>query len=131
MGSMAVMVADAKNALPFGEAFIRGVLCNILVVLAIIMSYFSKDVISKIVCVVLPIMAFVASGFEHCVANMYLIPAGHFAKGLGFTGLGAMFHNILPVTLGNIAGGLFIMLIHPNRIRQIAVLLAGKNRSAP
>lgn len=131
MGSMAVTVADYKSALPFGEAFIRGILCNILVVLAIIMSYFSKDVISKIVCVVLPIMAFVASGFEHCVANMYLIPAGHFAKGLGFTGLGAMFHNILPVTLGNIAGGLFIVLIHPNRIRQIAVLLAGKNKPAP
>ncbi|MCF7733789.1 MAG: formate/nitrite transporter family protein [Akkermansiaceae bacterium] len=131
VGREAAKVADYKCAIPFGEAIIRGVLCNILVVLAIIMSYFSKDVISKIVCVVLPIMAFVASGFEHCVANMYLIPAGHFAKGLGFTGLGVMFHNILPVTLGNIAGGLFIMLIHPNRLRQIAVLLAGKKKPTP
>jgi len=128
MGQMAVKVADYKNALPFGEAFIRGVFCNMLVILAIIMSYFSKDVISKIVCVILPIMLFVASGFEHCIANMYLIPAGLFAKGLGFTGQMAMFHNVLPVTLGNIAGGLFIMLIHPNRLRQIAILLAGKGK---
>ena len=128
MGQMAVKVADYKNALPFGEAFLRGVLCNMLVILGIIMSYFSRDVISKIVCVILPIMTFVASGFEHCVANMYLVPAGLFIKGLGFAGLGAMLHNILPVTLGNIAGGLFILLIHPNRLRQIAVLLAGKKK---
>ena len=131
MGQMAVKVADYKNAIPFGEAFLRGVLCNMLVILGIIMSYFSRDVISKIVCVILPIMAFVASGFEHCVANMYLVPAGLFIKGLGFAGQGAMFHNVLPVTLGNITGGLFIMLIHPNRLRQIAVLLAGKSTPPP
>ena len=81
MGQMAVKVADYKNALPFGEAFLRGVLCNMLVILGIIMSYFSRDVISKIVCVILPIMTFVASGFEHCVANMYLVPAGLFRTG--------------------------------------------------
>jgi hypothetical protein len=98
----------AMNSLPFGEAFLRGIFCNILVILGLIMSYFSKDVISKIVCVMLPIMTFVASGFEHCVANMYLIPAGHFAKGLGFADLTVMSHNILPATLGNILGGLFI-----------------------
>lgn len=128
MGQMAVKVSDYKHALPFEEAFIRGVLCNILVILAIIMSYFSKDVISKIVCVILPIMTFVASGFEHCVANMYLVPAGFFAKGLGVAGLGTMFHNVLPVTLGNIAGGLFIMLIHPNRLRQIVALSPSKRK---
>lgn len=128
VGQMAVKVADYKNALPFGEAFLRGVFCNMFVILAIIMSHFPKDVISKIVCVVLPIMTFVALGFEHCVANMYLIPAGFFTKGLGFAELGSMFHNLLPVTLGNIAGGLFIMLIHPNRLRQIAVLLGDKRK---
>ncbi|MCX6866949.1 MAG: formate/nitrite transporter family protein [Verrucomicrobia bacterium] len=127
-GRMAVTVADYKNSLPFGEAFLRGIFCNILVILGLIMSYFSKDVISKIVCVMLPIMTFVASGFEHCVANMYLIPAGHFAKGLGFADLTVMFHNILPVTLGNILGGLFIILIHPNRPRQIAYLLGDRRK---
>jgi formate transporter len=128
LGQVAVKVADYKNSIPFGEAFLRGVFCNILVLLAIIMSYFPKDVISKIVCVILPITTFVASGFEHCVANMYLIPAGLLAKGLGIAELGVAFHNLLPVTLGNIAGGLFIMLIHPNRLRQIAVLLGDKRK---
>ena len=130
MGQMAVKVADYKNALPFGEAFIRGVFCNMFVILAIIMSFFAKDVISKIICVILPITTFVAAGFEHCVANEYLIPAGLLVKGTGFVELGAMFHNLLTVTLGNIAGGLFIMLIHPNRLRQIVVLLAGKKKSS-
>ncbi len=122
MGQVAIKIADYKMSLSFSEAFIRGIFCNMLVILSIIMSYFSKDIISKIACLVLPVMAFVASGFEHCVANMYLIPAGIFAKGLSFSELSPMFHNILPVTLGNIVGGLFIILIHPNRIRQIEML---------
>jgi formate/nitrite transporter FocA (FNT family) len=87
------------------------------------MSFFSKDIISKIVCIILPIMAFVASGFEHSIANMYLIPAGLLAKGIPLSQLWQMHHNIIPVTLGNIVGGLFIMLVHPNRIRQIVYLL--------
>jgi len=128
IGNMAVKIADYKMELTFSEAFIRGILCNILVILAIIMSYFSKDVISKIVCVVLPIMAFVASGFEHSIANMYLIPAGFLTKGFTFSQQFLMFHNILPVTLGNIVGGLFITLIHPNRMRQIATLFSGRKR---
>ena len=130
MGTMAITISDYKNSLPFDQAFIRGVFCNMLVILAIIMSYFAKDIISKIVCVIIPVMAFVASGFEHCVANMYLLPAGLLAKGIPLSEQSAIFHNILPVTLGNIVGGLFIMLIHPNRIRQIAFLLAGKRNSA-
>ena len=128
IGNMAIKISDYKMSLTFSEAFIRGIFCNILVILAIIMSYFSKDVISKIVCVILPIMTFVASGFEHSIANMYLIPSGLFAKGLTLTQQTEMFHNIIPVTLGNITGGLFIMLIHPNRIRQI-VSLFSKNRN--
>jgi formate/nitrite transporter len=128
MGNMAIKIADYKMHLTFNEAFIRGILCNILVILAIIMSYFSKDVISKIVCVILPIMAFVASGFEHSIANMYLIPAGLIAGGSTLPHLYVMFHNLIPVTLGNIVGGLFIMLIHPNRIRQIVSLFSGNKR---
>jgi formate transporter len=123
-GSMAVRIAEYKMNLTFNEAFIRGIFCNILVILAIIMSYFSKDIISKIICIILPIMTFVASGFEHSIANMYLIPAGLITKGFTLPQLFAMFHNILPVTLGNIAGGLLIVLIHPNRIRQIVTLFS-------
>jgi formate/nitrite transporter len=122
IGNMAIKIADYKMKLTFSEAFIRGIFCNILVILAIIMSYFSKDVISKIVCVILPITAFVASGFEHSIANMYLIPVGLFSKGYTLPEQYVMFHNIIPVTMGNIIGGLFIMLIHPNRIRQIVSL---------
>lgn len=128
MGNMAIKVSDYKMDLSFGDALIRGFFCNILVILGIIMSYFSKDVISKIVCVILPIMTFVASGFEHSIANMYLIPAGLFAKGYLFSEQLVMFHNVLPVTIGNIIGGLFIMLIHPNRIRQVVSLFSRQRK---
>jgi len=123
LGELSVKVAEAKLAIPFAQCFIRGVFCNMLVILAIIMATMSKDVISKIFCCVLPIMLFVACGFEHCVANMYLIPVGLFAKGIPFWKQAVIFQNILPVTLGNIIGGLFILLIHPNRIRQLLFLM--------
>jgi formate/nitrite transporter len=122
LGQLAVSVAGAKIALPFGEAFFRGVLCNALVILAIVMATMSKDVISKIFSCILPIMAFVACGYEHCIANMYLIPIGLIAKGVSVGDQVAMFHNIIPVTLGNIVGGVVILIIHPNRIRQLQFL---------
>jgi formate/nitrite transporter len=128
MGNMAVKIAEYKLNLTFTEAFIRGIFCNILVILAIIMSYFSKDIISKIVCVILPIMTFVASGFEHSIANMYLIPVGLFSAGHTLPEQYIMLHNLIPVTLGNILGGLLIMFIHPNRIRQIISLFSIKKR---
>ena len=123
IGLLAVKVADAKLSFTFSQCFIRGVFCNMLVILAIIMATMSKDIISKIFCCVLPIMTFVACGFEHCVANMFLIPIGLFAKGVPAFEQIVMFKNILPVTLGNILGGILILLIHPNRIRQILFLL--------
>ena len=126
LGQLASKVAEGKIAQSFGEAFLRGVFCNILVIMAIILATISKDVISKIVCCVLPIMTFVACGFEHCVANMFLIPLGLLAKGTSLGGQYVMFRNILPVTLGNIVGGLAILLIHPNRIRQLIVLASGR-----
>ncbi len=127
VGQYAGEVATAKLQLTFTEAFIRGILCNMLVVLAIIMAILSKDIISKIACCILPIMAFVASGFEHSIANMYLIPAGLLAQGGGWSTLGASLQNIIPVTLGNIVGGLAILLLHPNRIRQFILLTTGKS----
>jgi formate/nitrite transporter len=126
LGNIAVGVAEAKLGLTFSEAFIRGIFCNMLVILAIILATISRDVISKIASVVLPIMVFVACGFEHCVANMFLIPLGLLAKGVNAIGLFSMFENILPVTLGNIVGGIFILVIHPNRIRQFIYILKEK-----
>jgi len=125
LGAFAATVAEAKLKMSFGEAFCRGILCNMLVVLAIIMSMLSKDIISKIACCILPIMAFVASGYEHCVANMYLIPAGLLAKNAGLMDHAAIIRNLVPVTLGNIVGGISILVLHPNRIRQFLVLRRG------
>jgi formate/nitrite transporter len=126
LGTLALKIANAKMALPFMEAFLRGILCNVLVVLAVLMATMSKDIVSKILCCILPIMAFVASGYEHCVANMYLIPLGLLAGGASFSELGVIFHNIIPVTLGNIVGGIFILIIHPNRIRELKFIRRNK-----
>jgi formate/nitrite transporter len=123
IGLLAEKVADAKLAISFSECLIRGIFCNMLVILSIIMVTLSKDVTSKILCCILPIMTFVACGFEHCVANMFLIPIGLFVKGTPAVEHVYMFKNILPVTLGNIIGGVSILLIHPNRIRQVQFLL--------
>lgn len=123
LGTLASNVADAKIAIPFWEAFIRGVFCNMLVVLAIVMAVMAKDIVSKIFCIIFPITCFVACEFEHCVANMYLVTVGMLVDGTPLWETYPMFTNLIPVTLGNIAGGLAILLIHPNRIRQINVLL--------
>ena len=122
LGRLAIQVTETKLALTFAQAFYRGVPCNILVVLAIIMAAMSKDIISKVVCCMLPIMVLVACGFEHCVANMYLIPLGMFAKATPLGQQLQIFHNLIPVTLGNCVGGIFILAIHPNRIRQLVYL---------
>lgn len=124
LGKLAMAMADAKLAFGFWSCVLRGILCNILVMLAIIMATMAKDIVSKIVCCVLPIMVFVACGFEHCVANMFLIPAGLLAGGHPLSGHGVIFRNILPVTLGNIVGGVLILFLHPNRIRQLKYLLS-------
>ena len=94
-----------------------------LVILSIVLTIISKDVISKIFCIVFPIATFVACGFEHCVANMYLIPLGSFIKHVPVSELPAMFGNIIPVTIGNIIGGVFIITVHPIRIRQLTKLM--------
>jgi formate/nitrite transporter len=127
VGALAGTVAMAKLNLSFGEAFCRGILCNMLVILAIIMAILSKDIVSKIVCCILPIMAFVASGYEHCVANMYLIPAGMLAKQSMLADSAAIVLNFVAVTLGNVVGGIGILMIHPNRIRQFLMLTWGRD----
>ena len=121
LGGVTLKAGAGKVSLSFGQAFTLGVLCNWLVCLAVWMSFGAKDGISKAVCVFFPIWLFVASGFEHSIANMYYIPAGILAKSaytakaleLGVSQAAidslnwcTMFtRNLLPVTLGNILGG--------------------------
>jgi formate/nitrite transporter len=113
VGATAIAIAAAKCALPFGEAFFRGILCNILVCLAVWIAMAGRNVADKILAIIFPISAFVAAGFEHSVANMYLIPLGLFLRGsIGMDpgvihGLtwGGLIHNMVAVTLGNLVGG--------------------------
>lgn len=121
VGRMALAVADGKCALPFFRALLLGVLCNLLICLAVWLSYSARTVIGKIAAVVPPVTAFVAAGFEHSVANMYLIPAGLLIKWFAGTdawslfgatpadfpdlGFGAMLGNLVAVTIGNVIGG--------------------------
>jgi formate transporter len=111
VGIHAVRIAAAKAALPFWDAFISGVLCNILVCLGVWLALAGRGVIDKIFAIIFPISAFVAAGFEHSIANMYFIPLGVLlndklavtgAENLSWIALGS---NLLPVTLGNIVGG--------------------------
>lgn len=105
-------VAAAKVALPFWTAFFRGVLCNVLVCMAVWMALAGRSVVDKVVAIVFPISAFVAAGFEHSIANMYIIPLAillHTFDGVASSTipitLEGMLRNLVPVLLGNIVGG--------------------------
>jgi formate/nitrite transporter len=105
-------IARAKVTLGFAEAFFRGILCNVLVCLAVWLCYAAHDVPGKVLAIVFPISAFVALGFEHSVANMYLIPIAMLAGAEGVTAAG-FFRNLAPVTLGNVVGGgVFVALVY-------------------
>lgn len=118
VGNKVVAIANAKVNLSWMEAFSRGVLCNILVCLAVWLCFAGRTVVDKVLAIIFPITAFVALGFEHSVANMYFIPAGLIAKQQAelsqilatinvenLTTAGFIFNNLIPVTLGNIVGG--------------------------
>jgi formate transporter len=112
MAATAIKIAEAKVALPFAEAFFRGVLCNALVCMVVWLCFAAHTVSGKILAIIFPISAFVALGFEHSVANMYLIPAGWLAGADGVT-IGGFIGNLVPVTLGNIVGGsVFVALVY-------------------
>jgi formate/nitrite transporter len=110
-GQNAIAIAEAKT-LPYiaagsigmWSAFMKGIACNLLVNVAILLALSSKNMIGKFFGIWFPIMAFVATGFEHSVANMYFIPTGIM---LGANVSWAQFvqWNLIPVTLGNIVGG--------------------------
>ena len=102
----ALAIARGKTALSFVDAFFRGVLCNVLVCLAVWVSAGARRVSGKILAIVFPIAAFVALGFEHSVANMYFIPLAMMeAWGDPALTVGGFVGNLVPVTLGNIVGG--------------------------
>ena len=99
----AIAIAEAKMHLAFVPAFFRGVLCNMLVCLAVWLCFAARGVTGKILAILFPISAFVALGFEHSIANFYFIPLGLMLGAKG--GLAGMVANLVPVTLGNIVGG--------------------------
>jgi formate/nitrite transporter len=105
-------IAAAKCSLPFWTAFFRGVLCNILVCMAVWMAFAGRNVFDKAVAIIFPISAFVAAGFEHSIANMYFIPMGMLVKASSHIGVNAdavswvgLSSNLVPVILGNLIGG--------------------------
>ena len=105
-----VATAAAKCGLSFSAGFLRGILCNVLVCLGVWMAFGAKTVSGKIIGLFFPVFCFVICGYEHCIANMFYIPAGMMAAGrcsIAAEGLDLMgfIHNLVPVTLGNIAGG--------------------------
>jgi formate/nitrite transporter len=111
VADQAIKTAALKCRLSFPVAFVRAILCNWLVCLAVFMATAARDVPGKLLACYVPIMTFVASGFEHSIANMYFIPTGLFLsqelvrpeKNLNWYGF--MIDNLVPVTLGNIVGG--------------------------
>jgi formate/nitrite transporter len=112
VAATAIRIAEGKVALPFFEAFVRGILCNTLVCLAVWLCYAAHDVPGKVLAIVFPISAFVALGFEHSVANMYLIPVAMLAGAETVT-IAGFLHNLVPVTLGNVVGGaVFVALVY-------------------
>jgi len=103
-GGASVGASIAKTSLSFKAAFVRGILCNWLVCMAVYMASFAKDTAGKMVAIWFPISAFIALGLEHSVANMFIIPLGIFS-GAAVTWKTFLLSNLLPVTLGNIVGG--------------------------
>ncbi len=101
----AISVAEYKaETLTFGAIFFRGILCNWLVCLAVWLALSAHDITGKILGIFFPIMAFVASGFEHSIANMYFIPMG-MVLSPETVSLGGLLNNLVASTLGNIVGG--------------------------
>ena len=122
VGDLAVATAASKVTPAWGTLFVRGILCNVLVCLAVRIGFAARSVADKVLGILLPIAGFVAMGFEHCVANMFFLPMGLAAKMMGF-GAGAagvdaldvpaILYNLSAATLGNILGGsLFVALAY-------------------
>lgn len=124
LGAYTIKVAVGKLGVAPIQAITSGILCNLLVCLAVLMATCAKDIVGKVWAIFFPICAFVIGGFEHCVANMFYIPAGMMAAAnpdyaamaqqaygitseqlAGLTVIGSL-QNFIPVTIGNILGGM-------------------------
>jgi formate/nitrite transporter len=121
VAAVALAIAVAKVALPFHQALFLGVLCNVLVCLAVWLSLGARGTSDKVLAVLFPVSAFVAAGFEHSVANMYLVPLGILIKSwapdtlwsqipVGAADLATLswpnfVWSLVPVTVGNVIGG--------------------------
>lgn len=127
LGAYSIKVAIGKATITPIKGIASGILCNILVCAAILMGAAAKDISGKVWAIFFPIMAFVVGGFEHCVANMFYIPMGivaatnetYVAKAAEAYGITAdqlanlsvagFFTNQIPVTIGNILGGMIFV----------------------
>ena len=124
LGGITLKIAAYKTHLTFSQAFYLGIMCNWLVCIAVWMSYGAKDIIGKCFAIFFPISLLITSGFEHSIANMYYIPAGILAKSnaswVEASGLTAeklahlnwntfITKNLVPVTIGNIVGGVILV----------------------
>lgn len=136
LGKTMLNLANSKVQFSFSQALVLGILCNILVCLAVWLAFSSRTTSGKILSIVFPITAFIAAGFEHSVANMYILPVAiliksfdpSFAAGTGLdlaslTWGNFFIDNLLPVTIGNILGGAGFVggvyaLIYPVRKRE-------------
>jgi formate transporter len=121
VGKTALVVASSKAALPTIQLFFLAVLCNVLVCLAVWMSFAARSTTDKVMVIVPPIAAFVAAGFEHSIANLYLLPyalaikvwagpefwaaIGEGAAAYSDLTMSAAFHNVVIATIGNLVGG--------------------------
>lgn len=135
VGRAVVRIALAKQELSWQEAFFRGVLCNVLVCMAVWMAMAGRSVVDKAVAVVFPVTAFVAAGFEHSIANMYLMPlamlvqAGGSPEGQALVTLGGMARNLAVVIAGNLVGGSVLVALAYHVIYREP--LAGRKQAAP
>ncbi len=112
VAATAETIAHAKISIGPLQAFIRGILCNTLVCLSVWMCFAAHTVSGKVLAIIFPISAFVALGFEHSVANMYLIPIGALQVGAKI-GIIDFLANLIPVTLGNmVGGGVLVALVY-------------------
>jgi formate transporter FocA len=148
-GINAMHIAQHKLHHSWGQAFALGVLCNLLVCLGIWMTFTSKDILTKSFLLILPVAMFVSSGFEHSIANMFMVPLGiainAFSPESFFTSHGLavdafadltwgnfIFHNLIPVTIGNIVGGAsLIALAYANKPKKLITELNATEINTP
>jgi formate transporter len=126
-------IAAAKCSLPFWTAFFRGILCNMLVCMAVWMALAGRSVVDKVAAIIFPISAFVAAGFEHSIANMYIIPVALLVKASGVSDAAAdavtisgFLRNLGPVILGNLVGGSIMVGLVYHLIYRSAPIANGK-----